>query len=383
MGRAGRSVPRLSDTPATGPAADPPDGLRRCTRCILPETMPFIHFDAEGVCNYCADYQALRLDGRDALERQLVRFRRSDGRPDCVVAFSGGRDSSYGLHLLKTEFDMHPVALTYDWGMVTDLARRNQARVCGKLGIEHIIVSADLEKKRANIRKNVAAWLRKPDLGIIPLFMAGDKQFFYFADKVRKQTDTDLIVFCVNPLEYTYFKSGFSGVSDSRYYSTTLLKKLRLVSYYLRQFLTNPGYLNPSLLDTVWAFASSYLMKHEHLMPFDFIPWDEDTVSETLIELYDWEVATDTKSLWRIGDGTAPFYNYIYHRQAGFTENDTFRSNQVREGIITRAQALALAMDENKPRWDSIREYLDLIGLDFDQTIRTIDALPPLHLVRA
>ena len=27
--------------------------LHRCTKCILPATMPFITFNSEGVCNYC------------------------------------------------------------------------------------------------------------------------------------------------------------------------------------------------------------------------------------------------------------------------------------------------------------------------------------------
>ena len=30
--------------------------LKRCTKCILPETMPFIKFNSEGVCNYCENY---------------------------------------------------------------------------------------------------------------------------------------------------------------------------------------------------------------------------------------------------------------------------------------------------------------------------------------
>jgi len=33
--------------------------LRRCTKCILPETMPFIEFDSEGVCNYCKNYKKM------------------------------------------------------------------------------------------------------------------------------------------------------------------------------------------------------------------------------------------------------------------------------------------------------------------------------------
>ena len=55
------------------------------------------------------------------------------------------------------------------------------------LGVEHILVSADIRRKRENIRKNVSAWLKRPDLGTIPLFMAGDKQYFYYSKLLQKQ----------------------------------------------------------------------------------------------------------------------------------------------------------------------------------------------------
>jgi asparagine synthetase B (glutamine-hydrolysing) len=358
--------------------------LRRCSRCILPETMPYIMFDQRGVCNYCHNYEPVLHDSTD-VESQLAPFRKPGGKADCIVAFSGGRDSSYGLHLLKAKFGMNPIAYTYDWGMVTDLARRNQARMCGKLGIEHIWVSANIKAKRANIRRNVEAWLHKPDLGIIPLFMAGDKQFFWYANKTMQQTGVPLMVFCTNNLEKTDFKTGFLGVApkDSRMRnrptSMALADKASLLWGYGSRFVTNPRYLNRSVFDTAWAYWSYYVIKQDHLFLFDHIKWDEEEVNRTLIDEYNWERATDTDSTWRIGDGTAPFYNYIYLTVAGFTEYDTFRSNQVREGQITREQALAMAARENVPRWKSIREYFQMINVNFDDAIRVIDRIPKLY----
>ena len=78
--------------------------LKRCVRCILPRTYPFIDFDKNGICNYCRDYVAPNLLWEVALEREFEKHRSSDGSPDCLVAFSGGRDSSYGLHLLKKQY---------------------------------------------------------------------------------------------------------------------------------------------------------------------------------------------------------------------------------------------------------------------------------------
>jgi asparagine synthetase B (glutamine-hydrolysing) len=358
--------------------------MQRCSKCLLPETMPFITYDTDGVCNYCRNYKPVSMRGRDALEEQLAPYRGRNEIGDCLVAFSGGRDSSYGLHLLKTEFDMRPVAYTYDWGMVTDLARRNQARICGNLGVEHIWVSADIKKKRSFIRSNVEAWIKRPSLGTVPLFMAGDKQFFWFANKTMKQTGIPLMVFCMNNLERTDFKAGFAGVRPARFDSTNWmlspLNRLRIAGYYGKDFLLNPRYLNRSLIDTMTAFLSYYFIEKNYVYLFDYLEWHEEEVNDTLIRTYDWETAPDTNSTWRIGDGTAPFYNFIYYTVAGFTEHDTFRSNEIREGRRSRKNALALVEEENRPRWKSIREYLQIINADFDEVVRVVDSIPKLYM---
>jgi hypothetical protein len=356
------------------------DGLRRCKRCILPETMPYIEFDDHGVCNYCRNYTKTEEYGEQALEAALAPFRRDGDEPDCVVAFSGGRDSSYGLHYIKNVLNMNPVAYTYDWGMVTDLARRNQARLCGKMGIEHIWVSADIAAKRKNIRKNIQAWLKRPDPGMIPLFMAGDKQFFYHANKIRQQTGIPLVFLCENPLEKTDFKTGFCGISpdfgEKSVYSLPAFNKLKLASYYAKQYILNPAYINSSIMDTLSAFKTYYVSKHNFFNLYRYIHWDETTIDKVLKKEYDWETAVDTQTTWRIGDGTAPFYNYIYYVMAGFTENDTFRSNQIREGVLTREQALVLVEKENRLRWDSFQWYCNTIGIDATETVKKINALP-------
>jgi asparagine synthetase B (glutamine-hydrolysing) len=359
--------------------------LRRCSCCVLPETFPFIEFDDKGVCNYCRSYKP-RYAGmhptetRKAFIESLEKYRRSGNEPDVLVPFSGGRDSSYGLHLIHKEFGLRPVTFTYDWGMVTDLARRNVARMCGQLGIQNILVSADIKSKRDNIRKNVAAWLKQPDLGMVPLFMAGDKHFFRIVNQLKRQTGISLDLWCANPLENTDFKSGFCGVrpdfDKSRVDYLSMGRKVHLAAYYGTRFLSNPSYLNGSLLDTFGAFLAYYFEpRRDFYNIFDHFMWNEEEVNTTLLSTYDWEIATDTPSTWRIGDGTAPFYNYIYMTARGFSEFDTFRSNQIREGHITRDQALDSIAIENRPRTESIRWYLETIGLDFNDTIKRVNEM--------
>jgi asparagine synthetase B (glutamine-hydrolysing) len=170
----------------------PQPNLRRCTRCILPETMPFIDFDADGVCNYCHNYSPRNVPKPKEELFNLVEGYRRAGVTDCIVPFSGGRDSCYGLHLIVKELKMNPVTYTYDWGMVTDLGRRNISRMSAELGVENIIVADDIAQKRRNIAVNLKAWLKAPHLGMISILTAGDKHFFRHIETVKQQTGVSL-----------------------------------------------------------------------------------------------------------------------------------------------------------------------------------------------
>ncbi len=152
-----------------------------------------------------------------------------------------------------------------------------------------------------------------------------------------------------------------------------------MILFYLRHYLTNPKFLNASIPDTVFAYLCYFVIPRDYYNLFRFIPWDEQTVVGTLIDEYDWEVATDTTQTWRIGDGTSAFYNFIYYNVAGFSENDNFFSNQIREGTITREQAMANVAEMNRPRFESIKWYCDTIGIDFTSTVARVSAIPKLY----
>lgn len=361
----------------------PRHNLRRCTKCILPETMPYISFDSQGVCNYCHNYKPRNNPKpKEELFALVESYRRKDG-PDCIVPFSGGRDSCYGLHLVVKELKMKPITYTYDWGMVTDLGRRNISRMCGELGVENILIADDITKKRRNITTNLKAWLKAPNLGMISILTAGDKHFFRHVETVKKQTGINLNLWGVNPLEVTHFKAGFLGVKpdfeETRVYMHGVSKQLVYQWLRFKAMLKSPGYFNSSLWDTLSGeYYRSFTEKKDYFHIYDYWRWDENLIDETLAR-YDWEKAPDTNTTWRIGDGTAAFYNYIYYTVAGFTEHDTFRSNQIREGQMTREEALKLVEDENRPRYQNIRWYLDVLGMEYAEVIRTINAIPRLH----
>ena len=80
--------------------------------------------------------------------------------------------------------------------MTTDISRVNAAKVCGELGVEHIIRSADIEKKRKYVNLNLFSWLKRPHLGMLPIIQAGDKGFYDYGRKLSKELNIKLVVHC-------------------------------------------------------------------------------------------------------------------------------------------------------------------------------------------
>jgi glucosamine--fructose-6-phosphate aminotransferase (isomerizing) len=353
--------------------------LKRCTKCVLPETMPYINFDSKGVCNYCNNYK-IRNNPKPISDLQniLDPYKKSKGN-DCIVPLSGGRDSCMGLHLAVKELGMKPVTYTYDWGMVTDLARRNISRFCSELGVENIIVADNIKLKRENVKKNIEAWLKYPDLGMVNLFTAGDKHFFRHVQNIKKQTGIKVDLWSVNPMEVTHFKAGFLGVppdfEEEKVYSNGVSKQLRYQKLRFKAMLKSPSYFNSTIWDTLQGeYYRSFLEKKDYYHLFDYYTWDENEVNDVIINDYGFEMSPDTSTTWRIGDGTAAFYNYIYYTLAGMSEHDTFRSNQIREGQITRKEALDFIKEENKPRYQNMVWYLEACGLDFETVVKKINS---------
>jgi N-acetyl sugar amidotransferase len=89
-----------------------------------------INFDDAGVCDACrvADQKAKTIDweARDRQLRELCdRYRKHDGSYDCILPGSGGKDSFYAAHVLKTKYNMHPLTVTWAPHVYTDWGWRN------------------------------------------------------------------------------------------------------------------------------------------------------------------------------------------------------------------------------------------------------------------
>ncbi|MBS1838590.1 MAG: N-acetyl sugar amidotransferase, partial [Actinobacteria bacterium] len=124
--------------------------IRYCTRCVMPETKPDIHFDERGVCSACANFeQRAEVDWearRAELERILDRYRSRTGGYDCIVPVSGGKDSTYQT-VRMLEMGMNPLCVTATTDELSAIGRRNLDNVA-RLGVDHIEVTTNQVVRR-------------------------------------------------------------------------------------------------------------------------------------------------------------------------------------------------------------------------------------------
>jgi tRNA(Ile)-lysidine synthase TilS/MesJ len=124
--------------------------MKICNTCVLPDTFPTIDFDDLGVCNYCRSFRGeehqeeLKKRYREKLER-LLATHRGRGDYDVLMAYSGGKDSTYTLDLFKNFFKLRVLALTFDHGFVSPYAINNITKVIENLGVDHILFKPNFE----------------------------------------------------------------------------------------------------------------------------------------------------------------------------------------------------------------------------------------------
>ncbi|MGD9646571.1 MAG: N-acetyl sugar amidotransferase [Pirellulales bacterium] len=159
-----------------------------CHRCVMDTSIPGVQLDAEGVCNHCHIHDRLNemfplgKEGERRLQQFVDRIKRDGrGKPiDCVVGLSGGRDTCYCLYKCK-ELGLRPLAVHFDNGWDSDIAKNNIRKICSGLDVELHTIIADWEESReltnCTIRASLPYIDLTDDIGIVhALYSTADKE---------------------------------------------------------------------------------------------------------------------------------------------------------------------------------------------------------------
>ncbi len=330
--------------------------MTMCTQCVLPETFPGIAFDEHGVCNFCRAFK-----GHDALAVSKDRFRRKfdellaqhrkAGGHDCLMAFSGGKDSTYTLAVLRRQYDLSVLALTVDNGFVSPTALENIRAVVENLGVDHVFYKPrfDLMKKLFRRATESTMYSRKTleRASTICTSCMGIVKFITL--RMAIETEIPFITYGWSPgqapVEASIFKNNPSMIRSMQ---KVLLEPMRnaVGSEIDNYFLTEDHFAKPE------RFPYS-------VSPLAFLNYDERAIFETIGQIG-----------WKKPDDTDPnstncllnaFANKIHKEQFQFHPYSFELAKLVREGYLDRQEAISrLAEEEAQAIVAQVRARLEL-----------------------
>jgi len=122
------------------------DAVTRCKECILPDSIPGVKLDTEGVCNYCHNFERQEKERpvlsagerQRELDRLVARYRKPGRSYDCMVPVSGGKDSMFVLYAACRILRLKVLAYNFDNGFQSARARENIQSAVKILGVDLI-----------------------------------------------------------------------------------------------------------------------------------------------------------------------------------------------------------------------------------------------------
>lgn len=345
--------------------------MLRCQKCIIPANYPGAAFDNQGVCDFCGNYRRIEYRGAEALKSQILSYRSRQGasKYDCALGFSGGRDSTYLLFYLSEILKLKVLAFTIDNGNIPPETLENIRNITKSLSIDLITRKFPYLEKCFGHHLN--AWLHKPSPAMITALCVGcrlglAKGEYEFLQEHR-------IPVCI--IGGTPFEGGGYKTDILRIPSNSKTKS-SLILGYLHQAIRNPRWISNPYAFT--AQAREFMACYGHIydkelrrkgyvfiLPFyEYIRWEEEKVMQTLNQL-GWRKNSQTGSTWRGDCNIASLKLYLYKALLGYNDKDDSFSALIRDGQLTREEAVHRLKDEQYISEDIIKSTIEKAAINY------------------
>jgi N-acetyl sugar amidotransferase len=345
--------------------------LKRCSRCVMPETQEFIAFDNEGVCTTCRnidikhekiDWNTKKQEFKDILDQYRGKY-----DYDCIIPFSGGKDSCYAAYSLVRDYGLRPLVISYDHHMIRPQTVKNREKVLKKLGIDFLSYRTNwkLVKKLIRIgleRKGNIYWYQETGIFAFPMHMA-------------IELNIPLVIWGEPSAEYTnyYAYNEAEEVDETRF------------NMFVNMGITAEdmiGFLRDDLADketTMKDLKFHVYPKREELKKIgvrsiclgSFQPWDVKKQVEIIKDELGWE--------GDVVEGVPPEYNYekvedmlqgvqdyLKFIKRGYGRMSHLASIDIRNGRLTREAGMKLVQEYEGLRPGSLDVLLKWLDIDED-----------------
>jgi len=341
--------------------------LRRCTKCVLPETHETIVFDEESICNICRQHEykqaVISWEAKKRELDELIASYRGKYEYDCIVPFSGGKDSTWTLSYLVKEYGIKPLVVRFDHGFLRPNVLENSVRTFRKLGVDfhHFTPNWKVVQKlmlQSFLEKGDFCWHCHTGIFAYPMWIA-----------IRHEIP--LIIWGEPSAEYTsYFSYNQPEEVDEKRFNRFVNLGITAEDMFVRlEGSVDERDLKPF---TYPPLKELRRLGYRSVCLGSFIPWDVRRQAKIIQEELGWK-----------GDeveGVPPGYeyekiechlqgvrDYIKYIKRGYTRPSHLASLDIRNHRLSRDEALATIEDYEGKRPPSLDLFLEYVGLNEEE----------------
>jgi imidazoleglycerol phosphate synthase cyclase subunit len=368
---------RSRDFVAARPSADR-SRIRWCVRCVYPSISAApMEFDEQGVCTGCrmAEVKAQISPAewvrrKDLLREILERYRCRDGsRHDVVIAVSGGKDSHFQTHVIKHEFGLNPLLVTYDGNNWTGPGWRNLIRMRETFGVDHVIYrpSVDVLKKLNRLGFVVMGdmnWHAHVGITTLPV-------------RVAAQNRIPLVIWG----EHGYLDlCGQFSMDDFPEMSYRDRLEHFARGYEWTYFVGRDGLTSQDLVP--WKYPSDQEMFDLDLRGIylgNYVYWEANEHGPMVVEKYGFEVSDvpferTYRRMSNLDDmHENGVHDYLKYIKFGYGRCTDHVCKDIRADLMTREQGLELVRRMDHVKSSDLKRWLEYVGMTEDEFDRVAD----------
>lgn len=338
--------------------------LKRCIKCIMPETQERIIFDEEGVCGACRQVKVKqnKVDWK-AKEKELIKLieqHKGKYAYDCIIPFSGGKDSTFTVYTLVKKYGVKPLLVTFDHGFLRPRMLENRVKTVEELGVDML-----------TFRTN---WKVVKKLMLESLKRKGDfcwhchTGVFSYPMHIAIKFNVPLVFWGEPNAEYSTAHYSYDEPEEVDEERFKRLVNLGIVTDDMYNYLG--GSIDKRDLE---PYQYPYLkdlkaINYRSVCLGSYIPWDPKAQAELIRKELDWQ--------WDDVEGIPEEYgyqkiecmlygvrDYLLFIKKGFGRTAHLVSMDIRDKRLSREEGLRLAEEYDGKRPASMNWFLNFLGI--------------------
>lgn len=358
--------------------------MTRCTRCGLPETYETIEFDDFGVCNMCRqfEYKSDRIDwdSRKRMLDELIEQYRGEYAYDCIIPFSGGKDSTFTLYYLVKEYGVKPLVVQFNHGFMRPNLLENNERTFKKLGVDVISFTPNWHVVKRLMRESL---VRKGDF-----CWHCHTGIFSYPMHIALKYNVPLVLWGEPSSEYTayydYREDTIETVDESRF---NRFVNLGITAEDMKGMVESDFDLDPRDLApyTYPSIRELKQLRYQSVCLGSFIPWNTKKQSELIMKELGWrgdQVEGMPPGIYdyeKIECHMQGVRDYIKFLKRGYSRVSQMTALDLRNGRMEKEDAERLVQDwegKRPPSLDLFLEYMNMTEIEFNSIIAEL-VIPP------